>query len=645
MDRPTQGNINDPALTGDLQKLSQSALLDLIPEPAVVYLRSKDQLVLANQPFLDLSGYSSSDLQKLGLSAVIPEEPDTNPSPKEARQISLQISSGELLPVLLKIHSLSPTNQIVVLVFSTILEENLFRQDLLDQEYRYDNLRLLTELAEQPTVEALYKMASMIISKTSKPDFILIYRRNGQSLTLATEHNSEIAQYFPDKVEVIDLPKMESTVLWREGKPTLSSFEELSQEIEASYLFSIPLIVNNNIQGLILSGGFGLVPDNETLRYLNLLSIHTSSALKHLSTMDQASTMMRNVRKLARIQQTVTDNLEEGIIVLSPDLRITELNPAAESMLGYASKEVFHERAEMVLIGNETLSTLYKNAQQGIPTLAGHNLNLNTRQGASFPAQVLCLPVKEEGVVRSIILILRNLSQSEKIRAHSQMLEQRAFLGEVSAIFAHEVKNPINSISTGLQLIGMKMAPDAPYAGLVERLQNDCTRLTHLVKSTLTFSKPVEYRIQPVDLASMIPAILDKWDPRMKKLNITYNFSAPEAGLLVKADLRSIEQVFVNLISNAIEAMEDHGGSLNIKLISASAHIIPSQCEIIIADTGPGIPEDLVEHIFEPFLTTKSSGTGLGLAITKRIVTAHEGNIYVESVPGGSVFHVLLPRA
>jgi len=645
VDRPIQGNINDPALTGDLQKLSQSALLDLIPEPAVVYLRSKDQLVLANQPFLDLSGYSSNDLQKLRLSAVIPEEPDTNPSPKEARQISLQISSGELLPVLLKIHSLSPTNQIVVLVFSTILEENLFRQDLLDQEYRYDNLRLLTELAEQPTVEALYKMASMIISKTSQPDFILIYRRNGQSLTLAKEHNSEIAQYFPDNVEVSNLPNMESTVLWREGKPTLSTFETLSQEVEAAYLFSIPLFVNNNLQGLILSGGFGLVPDNETLRYLNLLSIHTSSALKHLSTMDQASTMMRNVRKLARIQQTVTDNLEEGIIVLSPDLRITELNPAAESMLGYASKEVFHERAEMVLIGNETLSTLYKNAQQGIPTLAGHNLNLNTRQGASFPAQVLCLPVKEEGIVRSIILILRNLSQSEKIRAHSQILEQRAFLGEVSAIFAHEVKNPINSISTGLQLIGMKMSPDAPYAGLVERLQNDCTRLTHLVKSTLTFSKPVEYRIQPVDLANLIPAILDKWDPRMKKLNITYNFSAPEERLLVKADLRSIEQVFVNLISNAIEAMEDHGGSLNIKLIPASAHIVPSQCEIIIADTGPGIPEDLVEHIFEPFLTTKSSGTGLGLAITKRIVTAHEGNIYVESVPGGSVFHVLLPRA
>lgn len=131
----------------------------------------------------------------------------------------------------------------------------------------------------------------------------------------------------------------------------------------------------------------------------------------------------------------------------------------------------------------------------------------------------------------------------------------------------------------------------------------------------------------------------------MKKLDITSNFSAPKERLLVKADPRAIEQVFVNLISNAIEAMDEHGGSLNIKLVPASDQIKPPQCEIIIADTGPGIPDDVVEHVFEPFLTTKSTGTGLGLAITKRIVTAHEGNIYVESVPGGSVFHVLLPRA
>ena len=645
MDRSTLGISNDSTLAGDLQILRQSALLELIAEPAVVYLRSKDKLLLANQPFINLSGYSKNDIETLKLSALIPEEPDTNPNPEDARQIDLQVASGELLPVLLKVHSLSATNQVVVLVFSAMQEENLIRQDLLDQEYRYDNLKLLTQLAEQPTIAALFQLVVMIIAKTCKADFVLVYRRHRETLKLSHEHNSEIAQYYPEDIKMDELSKLESTVLWREGKPTLSSFEEIAQELQASYLFSIPLLINDKLQGLILAGGFGLVPDNETLRYLTLLGVHTSTSFKHLSTLEQVGSSMRNIRKLARIQQTVTDNLDEGIVLLSPDLRITELNPAAESMLGYASNEVFQQRAEMVLIGNETLQTLYNNAQQGKPTLVGHNLNLNTRQGTSFPAQVLCLPVKEDGVVRSIVLILRDLSQSEKIRAHSQLLEQRAFLGEVTAIFAHEVKNPINSLATGLQFLGMKMSPDAPYAGLVERLQNDCSRLTHLVQSTLTFSKPVEYQIQPVDLTILIPAILDKWDPRMKKLDITSNFSAPKERLLVKADPRAIEQVFVNLISNAIEAMDEHGGSLNIKLVPASDQIKPPQCEIIIADTGPGIPDDVVEHVFEPFLTTKSTGTGLGLAITKRIVTAHEGNIYVESVPGGSVFHVLLPRA
>ncbi|NLC13799.1 MAG: PAS domain-containing protein, partial [Chloroflexi bacterium] len=396
MDRSLQGS-NDSTLSSDLQILSQSALLNLVPEPAVVYLRTKDQLVLANQPFLDLSGYSKTDLQKLQLSALIPEEPDTNPTNEESRQISIQLSSGELLPVLLSIHSLSATNQVVVLVFSALQEENLFRQDLLDQEYRYDNLRLLTELADQSNVAALYQMAIMIISKTCKPDFILVYRRNNDTLNLAQEHNSEIAQFFPDQININELGKLESAVLWREGKPSLSAFEELSHELEASYLFTIPLNINDRLQGLILAGGFGLIPDNETLRYLNLLRVQTNSALKHLLTLESAGSTMRNIRKLARIQQAVTDNLEEGVIVLSPDLRITELNPAAESMLGYASKEVFQQKAEMILIGNETLSTLYKNAQQGNPTLVGHNLNLNTRLGASFPAQVLCLPVKEEG--------------------------------------------------------------------------------------------------------------------------------------------------------------------------------------------------------------------------------------------------------
>ena len=299
----------------------------------------------------------------------------------------------------------------------------------------------------------------------------------------------------------------------------------------------------------------------------------------------------------------------------------------------------------MVLIGNETLSALYKSAQQGIATKAGNNLSLNTRTGKSFLAQVLCIPVMTNGKLSSIVLILRDLSQSEQIRAHTQQLEQRAFLGEVSAIFAHEVKNPINSIMTGLQYIGMTMKPGDPHYDLVSRLQNDCLRLTHLMDSTLTFSKPMEYHFAPVDLAEMLPNILERWAPRLTRLNIRYNFDANPEHPLVKADFRALEQVFVNLVSNAAQAMEKKGGTLNIRIINAAEHLVPPQYEVIVADSGPGIPDDIKAHIFEPFVTTNISGTGLGLAITKRIVSAHKGTINLESYPGGTMFHVLLPKA
>jgi len=245
----------------------------------------------------------------------------------------------------------------------------------------------------------------------------------------------------------------------------------------------------------------------------------------------------------------------------------------------------------------------------------------------------------------SVVLILRDLSQTEQIQARTQTLEQRAFLGEISAIFAHEVKNPINSLQTGLQYIGMTMQPEDPHFDLVNRLQNDCQRLTHLMDSTLTFSKPIEYHFNPLDLGALIPSILDRWAPRMTRLGINHNFLTNPEHPMVMADSRALEQVFVNLISNAIQAMDNNGGTLTIKINPYSDGSNPPQYEVIVADSGPGISDELKQHIFEPFITTNASGTGLGLAITKRIVTAHKGNIFLESYPGGTMFHIHLPRA
>ncbi len=617
------------------------SLIDLISEPAIVYLRAEDRLFKANTPFHDLSGYNANDLLSLRLSSILPEDPDTNPTSGESRPALFQRADGEMVFVLLKITSLSPTNQIVLLVLTPQIEENPIRQDLLNQEYRYDNLKLLSKISDCKSVQAVYQCATEIINQVVEPQQFLIYEAED-------DHFVPILDYayhpvFPDQLESTDITSTSTTTLWREGKAMQNELEKLAWDEGMSYLITAPIPSNAGVQGLFVLGGYGKSPDLEDLRYLNLLGAQCGATINNLSLLDNARKTLRNVRHIAAIQQRITDNLEEGIIILTPDLRITEMNPAAESMLGYASLEVFQQDVEMVLIGSETLPNLYKSAQQGIPLMVGNNISLNHRLGDAFPAQVLCLPVMVNDNVKNIVLIIRDISKTEKIRQHTQQLEQRAFLGEFSAIFAHEVKNPINSIATGLQLLGIQLKPDTPEAEWVERLQNDCQRLKHLVNSTLSFSKPFEYQPQALDLRNMIPMILEKWSPRMAHLKINYDFNAPEELILVKADPRAIEQVFTNLISNAIQAMEDKGGSLNVKMNLANPQTIPPQCEIIIADSGPGIPEDVIDRVFEPFLTTKSSGTGLGLAITKRIVTAHEGSMFVESFPGGSMFHVLLP--
>ena len=630
----------------DFTLLDRSLILEMLPAAALVYRRTDDKILSANRKFFDLTAYTLDILKELSLYSLIPGDPDTNPTGDQSRPVRLQIASGDLILATMRILPISLTNQVVVLTFSPPDSELEIRRDLLEQEYRFDNFSLLTTLGSQNSSQAVFQTANQIMQRMLNPKLILSYRINPRDEKKLQRNNaSPLTEAFPASLEIDLLENLPALHLWKLTREPQNALQETALMEGYHYLLTLPLHHNGAPQGLILAAGESPYPDDDTLRYLALMSAHAASAIQGLNSLESAQRTLTNIRHVVQIQHAITDNLEEGVIILTPDLRIAEMNPAAEFLLGYASKEVFRQKADMVLIGNETLSTLYKSAQQGISTLVGNNFSLNNRSGGSFMAQVLCIPVVEKEKVRSIVLILRDVSQTEQIRAHSQQLEQRAFLGEVSAIFAHEVKNPINSISTGLQLMGLTMKSDDPHADLVSRLQNDCLRLTHLMDSTLTFSKPVEYNFAPLDLASLIYSILDRWAPRMVRLNISYNLEQQPANPMVLADARAIEQVFVNLVSNAIEAMENEGGSLNIKIHPVSPEANPPQYEIIVADSGPGIPEDTIKHIFEPFLTTKAKGTGLGLAISRRIVTAHKGNIFVESFPGGTMFHVLLLKA
>ncbi|NTV35881.1 MAG: PAS domain S-box protein, partial [Anaerolineaceae bacterium] len=384
-------------------------------------------------------------------------------------------------------------------------------------------------------------------------------------------------------------------------------------------------------------------PDINILNSMKPIASQVSAIYQHSIIVENLRSQIEKDRNGLAVQDAIIENLKEGVIILTPKLTIAGMNQAVEWTLGYANSEVRGMPVENIVIGSERLIQALEIATKGFPT---HNLgmaSLHRRNGQSFPSRLQVVPVMNQNDVLAIVLFVEDCSEDEQIRARSEQLEHRAVLGEVTAVFAHEVRNPINNISTGLQLLATQLPENEEVQDAIQKMLNDCTRLNHLMESVLSFSRPNELKLEDVDMVEFLRRFMGKWQPRFARVNILPHFQTTQSPLRIFGDPRALEQVFTNLVSNAIDVMSKLGGTLAIHLDLESTNAGVQEVVISVSDNGPGIPDDLCEKIFEPFVTSNPRGTGLGLAITKRIITAHKGSIQVNSFPGGTVFTIRLP--
>jgi PAS domain S-box-containing protein len=386
-----------------------------------------------------------------------------------------------------------------------------------------------------------------------------------------------------------------------------------------------------------------LQPDEQKMQLLEVLGSHISAAILHYILVGNLGQKIKDQENLITVRDDLFDNCQDGVLVLHPDLRLQKINPMAELMLGYADFEVRGQQVENILIGADGLSSALEAAKHNIATHDLGSVHLHRRSGQSFPVRIQVLPSQRGDILNAILVFITDVSENEQIRIRTQQLEHRALLGEFTAVFAHEVRNPINNISTGLQLLATRLAADDPNQDLIVRMREDCMRLDHLMESVLSFSRTNDTRFEPITLDIILQRILDRWRPRLAKLNVNPFFQTNAEIPKVMGDSRTLEQVFTNLISNAIEAMSKTGGTLAVRVSTNFEVVNNPQVEITISDNGPGIPDDIKDRVFEPFITNNPRGTGLGLAITKSIVTAHRGSISLNTFPGGTVFKISLP--
>ena len=251
----------------------------------------------------------------------------------------------------------------------------------------------------------------------------------------------------------------------------------------------------------------------------------------------------------------------------------------------------------------------------------------------------------------------------EHAQAEARRSERLAALGQLSAGLAHEIRNPLGVIKGSAEMLTQKLqASDELARELAGYISTEVNRLSALVTEFLDFARPLHAEPHPADLTALLDRVLQIVAERFAGKQLT---GAQETGKsvtgksvrverhyasglpLVPLDESLCEQAFLNLVQNAYEAMQDdddaHGGTLRVEVRPTTLNDTEG-VELRLSDTGPGVPDELREEIFNPFVTTKKTGVGLGLSIVSKIVDGHHGSIHVENGPGGgAVFTLFFP--
>jgi PAS domain S-box-containing protein len=635
-----------------LGTLEIETLLNSLPEAAIIVNNLNDHIQLVNTKAIELTAYTRSELTQVDFHSLfqiinkenseITEHVDEGKNPSE---FELTRRGGSKTLVQMTINPLGESNKYSLVTFEHDEQFRLRKEE--EERYRalWEHLNQLSRAILNPDLDKSLSSVLQASQALTGASLLCIYQVSSSRPSLQRIAFIGDNSTFPEEITDQDFSHLQSPVLWVKGKRALINLHRLAHTSNSSYIASAPIGETNAFIGLVVASDENSAPSSNLLPQLSFLASQINNIIQGNALNTQLQQDIQDYLTKVLINNSIYNTMEDGVIILTPNLTINSLNPSAELYLGYATEEISGQKIENVLIGSDDLKASFQVVEDEQRMDSIGSIKLYRRNGESFQANIRIIPIVNDNTITSIIILIHDLSDQEEYRLKNQQLEQRATLGEVTASFAHEVRNPINNIFTGLQLLAINLPPDDPNQKNIARLEEDCERLTSLVKSSLIFVRPMEYKPESINLSQLISNLLERWRSRLVKLNIKYQVQADQSIPPIEGDYRALEQVFTNLINNAIEAMESTGGMLSIKIRQANEKEEQPHIEVSISDTGPGIPAELREKIFEPFFTTKQHGTGLGLAIVKRIITAHKGSIYVNSILGGTNFVVQFPCA
>ncbi len=334
---------------------------------------------------------------------------------------------------------------------------------------------------------------------------------------------------------------------------------------------------------------------------------------------------------LENIMSKMFEAIDIGIVVLNRAFYVETANKAMEEMFNKKPDGYFFKLYP-------ELNILERKFKEALETKKSIDLTISPVEEKGKTYRIKIVPVLLESENEKLVVLVEDITERVKLEAQLIETEKHAVVGKLAAGLSHDIRNPLTTVRAAAFSI-KRMAEkknEEKIRKLAESIEKNSDRAEKIIEKLLNYAKPSYYKKKPVNIKDVIINSVEVAIPSNIKRNINLKIDLNDA--FVFADPNSLQQVFVNIIMNAAEAINGQGE------IFVSNYINGEFVEIRIKDTGEGIPEDILKDIFEPFFTTKEKGTGLGLSVVSKIIKDHNGYINVKSEEGkGTEFIINLP--
>ena len=383
---------------------------------------------------------------------------------------------------------------------------------------------------------------------------------------------------------------------------------------------------------------------SEDMALLSAVAAQAATALENGRLYRQLHVKADELQRMREFSENILESLNDGLVVVNRDSRVVRWNRRLEELYGVRHEDAVGHRLYDLFEGSviEVLASATRESPEGA---AFYRVPLATRHDAPrrLLVNVATTPLRDsDAAIAGTIIIIEDISTRVQLEEQLQISEKMASIGLLAAGVAHEVNTPLTGISSFTQMLLQSADPEDPKTKVLEKIERQTFRAAKIVNGLLNLARPAQVDAGPIDVHAVINDVLSLLEHQLRTSSIQVRKELMASVLITQGIEYKLQQVFLNLLLNARDAMP-RGGWLTIaSVVGADGKSIV----IEISDTGSGIPAEQLSRIYDPFFTTKAigKGTGLGLSITYGIVQEHDGTITCDSAEGkGTRFTLTLP--